>query len=163
MIEIVEGDLLKAKEDIIGHQVNCQGKWGGTLASQFKNQFPDAFLRYEQICNKYNDELRQKNFDPWKTDVHPLLGKVLYIPVVNEKFIANIFGQIRYGKDGLFTNYQAIETAFTYLKDTSKKAKKSVALPMFISCGHAGGSWEIVYNMLDTIFSDYELTLYKKK
>ena len=28
MLKVIDGDLLDAKEDIIGHQVNCQGVMG---------------------------------------------------------------------------------------------------------------------------------------
>ena len=40
---IVHGDLLKASEDIIGHQVNCKGVMGSGVDKLIKEKYPEAF------------------------------------------------------------------------------------------------------------------------
>ena len=50
MITLKIGDLLEATEDIIAHQVNCQGVAGG-LACEIFNKWPEAKLDYEMTIN----------------------------------------------------------------------------------------------------------------
>ena len=45
-MKVIKGDLLKAKEDIIIHQVNCQGAYGAGLAKQIANKYPKAKKEY---------------------------------------------------------------------------------------------------------------------
>ena len=47
MIKIIKGDLLKAKEDIICHQCNTDGIFGGGLAYSIKQLYP--------LCEKTNN------------------------------------------------------------------------------------------------------------
>lgn len=56
MIIIKNGDLLKAKEDILVHQVNIQGNMGGGVAKQIAIQYPKVESEYRKYCNnKYHD------------------------------------------------------------------------------------------------------------
>ena len=43
-INIVDGDLLSAKETYIAHQVNCYGKMGRGVAAQIMDKYPDVYL-----------------------------------------------------------------------------------------------------------------------
>jgi hypothetical protein len=47
------------------------------------------------------------------------------------------------------------------LKEEAKKQGLRVALPYNIGCGLANGEWSVVEPMIEEVFSDYEVMLYK--
>lgn len=147
MIKIVDGDILEATEDIIGHQVNCQGVMGAGLAKQIKDKYPIVYNGYLNYC---------KNRNP-----HELLGEVQLIQVTNEKYISNMFAQLNYGRKNInYTDYESLIKCLKYLKQLARKYDKSIALPYGIGCGLAGGDWDIVYEIIEKVFDD-NVTLYK--
>lgn len=151
MIKIVEGDILKASEDIIGHQVNCMGVMGAGLAKQIRNKYPIVYKRYVRLVSGHNKE--------------SLLGFIQTIDTYDGKIIANIFGQLYYGRGGTHTSYDALKQAFERLLYMAKNRHKfkgmTIALPYGIGCGLAGGDWNKVYKIIQEVFSDYGVTLYK--
>lgn len=148
MIKIIEGDLLTATEDIIGHQTNTKGVWGSGIAKAIKDKYPNAYPTYQLMCHEYGDKL---------------LGQCWTIKASENKVIANIFGQTAYGrnKNLVYTNYSALKSALESLKIRAKKFGHSVALPFNIGCGLANGDWKIVYGIIEEVFSDYGVTLYR--
>lgn len=148
MIKVVVGDLLEANEDVIAHGCNCRMKMGSGVALQIKNKYPSA---YDDYMN------HSRNSKP-----ENLLGKV-YISAVGEgKYIANMFTQLNYGYDGKkYTSYDALYDSLLYLKETTKKANKSIAIPAKLGSDRGGADWDIVYKMIEVIFEDYEITIYK--
>lgn len=148
MIRIVEGNILDATEDIIGHQVNCQGVMGAGLAKQIRNKYPFAYECYKSYCDKAED----------KKD---LLGSIKQVSMGDGKTIVHIFSQYGYGRRGLYTDYSSLGKALKLLEIKARNFGESVALPYGIGCGLAGGDWEVVYSTIDTIFENYEVTLYK--
>jgi len=146
---IVHGDLLKASEDIIGHQVNCKGVMGSGVAKLIKEKYPEAFEFYKEKCNATAD--KQK-----------LLGVCQLVESANGKTVANLFGQLKYGRGKeQYTDYAALEGALIDLKNKAMQTNSSIALPFNIGCGLANGSWDVVSKMIDEIYSDYDVSLYK--
>ena len=90
MIKIVNGDLLKAKENIIGHQVNCQGVMGSGVALQVKKKYPRVFNMYKDLVSSYV---------VIEEDRKQLMGKTQFVSVGSDKWVANMFGQFNYGRD----------------------------------------------------------------
>jgi O-acetyl-ADP-ribose deacetylase (regulator of RNase III) len=89
--------LLEAKEDIIVHQVNCQGKMNSGIAKQIREKWPHAYEAYMGYYDFNGD-------DPKK-----LLGTVRIVGVEPNKFVAHLFGQEHYGYDGRrYTSYDAL-------------------------------------------------------
>ena len=152
MVNIVDGDLLNATEDIICHQTNCQGVMGSGIALQIKKEFPLAYGKYAILCNKYSN----------KRSI--LLGQIQIVDCGN-KCVASIFGQEKYGRDKVYTNYQALYKGIKELVQVAKSENKSIAMPYKIGCGSAGGDWKIVLLMLNEITKDleYNITLYRKE
>lgn len=148
MIKIVDGDILQAKENIIAHQTNCLGVMGSGLAKQIRAKYPNVFEQYRKffINNKFT-----------------ALGQCQIVKAEDDKYIANLFGQYNYGRDKQYTDYKALEEALFSLKVSAKDHNKSVAIPFAIGCGLAGGSWDIVYKIIENVFDDYDVTLYKWK
>lgn len=51
MIELIEGDILKADVEAIVNTVNCVGVMGRGIALQFKKAWPDNFKAYAVACD----------------------------------------------------------------------------------------------------------------
>lgn len=148
MITIIEGDILSAEEEVIAHQVNCRGVMGAGLAKQIKKKYPVAFKEYKEKCNEFENR-------------EDLLGTAQVVSVGDNKQIANLFAQLTYGTKKKQTDYDALRKALSDLKSFLKQYNLSLALPFGIGCGLAGGDWEIVSSMIEEIFEDYPVTLYK--
>lgn len=145
---MVNGDMLDAKEDLLGHQVNCQSVMGSGIAKLLKDKYPNLLVEYKEYCSKH-------------TTPAELLGKCQIVKV-GSKQMANLFGQLNYGRQKtLYTDYEALRTALVALKNYAVQNSLSVALPYNIGCGLANGDWQIVSGIIEEVFSDYEVTLYK--
>lgn len=150
MIKIVKGDLLEAKEDVIGHQVNCQGVMGSGVALQIKKKYPDVFKTYKNMVKDY----KKANID--------LLGLVLTVPVEGSKCVANLFGQDHYGRDGKqYTDTHQLSKSLETLRSFAESENLSVALPYMIGSDRGGADWKEVEAALMEAFNGYEVTLYK--
>lgn len=148
MIEIKDGDLLEATEDIIGHQVNCLGRMGSGVAKQIRDRFRYAYNEYRWLTAKTKPE--------------ELLGHCQIVERENQKTIANLFGQLNYGYDGAqYTSYYALKSALTALKEFAQSNNYTVALPYKIGSDRGGAEWHLVYGIIDEVFDDYKVALYK--
>jgi O-acetyl-ADP-ribose deacetylase (regulator of RNase III) len=150
MIKVVDGDILLAKEEIIGQQVNCMSVMGSGLAKQIRAKHSNVYTEYKLFCELYDEPIER-------------LGKVNFVEIEEGKYIANLFGQIEYGrnKSVQYTDYKGLYQALKMLKHVAKFNEMSVALPYNIGCGLANGDWDTVYDMIERAFNDYEVTLYK--
>lgn len=144
MIKIVKGNILNAKEDIICHQVNVQGMMGGGVA----RQLADHYKGLEEFYSKHCKEL--------KNDYEALNGTVLFYKDY-KTIIANIFSQ----RPNFETDYIAMRKCLTYVKQWVENNQLSVAIPYGIGCGIANGDWNEVYKIIEEVFRDYDVTLYK--
>jgi len=52
VIELQQGDILKAEADALVNTVNCVGAMGRGIALQFKKAFPDMCRAYESVCKR---------------------------------------------------------------------------------------------------------------
>lgn len=146
-VTVIDGDLLQASEEIIGHQVNCQGVMGSGVAKALRDRYGNLYPAYKQLCNQY--------------DSHELLGRCQLVRT-GSKFTANLFGQLNFGRQNvLYTNYEALKQSLIILKEEAKRNSYSIALPYNIGCGLANGDWNVVEAMLQDVFADYEVTLYR--
>ncbi|MNI53229.1 Macro domain protein [compost metagenome] len=120
---------------------------GSGVAKVLKEKYPIVYTSYMDFCkNKTPDEL---------------LGQ-LQLVLTGDKVVANIFGQLMYGRSKtVYTQYEALKKGLSTLKNYAKERDLSVALPYNIGCGLANGSWEIVEKIIEEVFRDYEVTLYK--
>lgn len=142
MINVVKGNILDSKEDIICHQVNVQGSMGGGVARQLAN-------RYKELEDEYYLFCKSNNFD-----YEQLKGQVLVI--TKDKYIANMFSQ----RPNFQTDYTAMIECFKKIKEFAIP-NLSIAIPYGIGCGIADGDWKTVYKIIGEIFKDYEVTLYR--
>lgn len=156
-IKIVQGNLLDANENIIVHQVNCQGVMGGGVARQIKDKWPVVFNTYKELINRFDYEGLSRD---------KLLGQVAWAQVNNkledfghDKWVASIFGQLDYNRNAerkLQTDYDALKKGFITVADNASWYGESVAMPYMIGCGRGGGDWSKVLEMIREIFEPLE-------
>jgi O-acetyl-ADP-ribose deacetylase (regulator of RNase III) len=147
-VNIIQGDLLSASENIIGHQVNCQAVMGSGVARALRDKYSGLYSAYTEFCTGNSPK--------------ELLGQLQIVPVAKDKYVANLLGQLNFGRSNItYTNYNALKAALLTLKEFAKENGYTVALPYNIGCGLANGKWSIVEPMIQEVFADYEVTLYK--
>ena len=115
MINIVDGNILNCKEDIIVHQVNCQGIMGGGLAKQIANAFPKVNSKYQLFCKVYLNK-------------YELLKNRTCLVQEKGKYVANIFSQ----KPNFDTDYEAMESALKDILNYAKMYNLTIAIPFKI-------------------------------
>ena len=150
MIQLIHGDLLEAKADVICQQVNCRNAMGSGLAKAIYTRWPAVKELYHRFCDDVGDP-------------YALLGMVQIIPACRTiPFdIANVFGQLNYGwRSVCYTSYDALRTAFRELNSLYGK-DRIIAFPYGFGCGLAGGDWNTVYALIESSFPDRTVQIYK--
>lgn len=148
IIKIIDGDILQATEDIICHQVNSMGVMGGGIAKQIRDKYPEVYDEYKNYCNRH--QIKEQ-----------MLGVTQCIKCQDGKVIANLFGQLYFGTNKQHTNYGALRNCLEYLRMRVDQSNESIAIPYNLGCGLAGGNWEIVSKIIEEVFQDYDVTLYR--
>lgn len=140
-IKIIEGDLLTSKANVITHCCNNKGVMGSGIAKQIKDKYPTVYNSYRSNYEK--DGLK--------------LGQVICVIVNDKQYIANLIGQDGYGYDGKqYIDYEKFKTGLYAIRDFMLRNNfKTIAFPYNIGCYRAGGKWEIVYKMIEDVFSDF--------
>ena len=75
--------------------------------------------------------------------------------------VANVFGQEYYGYMGLYTDYKALEKGLRIVNKYAKENGLTVGIPYKMGCDRAGGDWEIVKELIATIFTEVDVTICK--
>jgi len=141
-----DGDIMRSGANIICHQVNCRGVMGSGLAKQVKLENPQVFCEYQAKCRTYGGQM---------------LGTALILPVdsnmltsaYGQQYIANCFGQLSYGKGKIQTDYKALRSALEQVRTFACQHNMcSIAIPYKLGCGLAGGSWSIVWGIINDVF-----------
>lgn len=151
MIKIIPGNILDATEDIICHQVNCQNVMNSGLAKLIKEKYEVVEEAYRYICDQHTPK--------------QLLGRAQIVKCDDGKYVANIFGQLKYGRDKQYTDYKAfsdgLSSVFTSTTTGGYKGK-TIAIPYGIGCGLGGGDWNTVYQLIEAIAELYkqDVTIY---
>ena len=146
MIRFKTGDLLKAEEKVIAHQVNCFGVAGGLAGHVFDN-WPDAEQDYMHLVGRLKPQA--------------LLG---FAQMTGQKkkghIICNLFGQYAPGAD---YRPDALEQALQMLAGTARTLGWSVALPYKLSCGICGGDWDEVLQIIERTMEGVECVIYQRE
>lgn len=144
MVNIKIGNILNCSEDIIVHQVNVQGVMGGGVARQLADQYSGLEKNYSKHCKLLDND-------------YEILKETTLFYKENNKIICNIFSQ----KPNFNTDYSSIKKCLQYIKLWAGNNNLSIAIPYGIGCGIANGDWNIVYKIIEEVFEDYNVTLYK--
>lgn len=158
-ITIKNGTILHAEEPIIAHQVNGLGVMGAGVARQIKQAYPGVFSRYKTFVDNHNspEELLGRNL-MIVTDGKPVYQ---YDPSGGAKIISNLFGQVHVGTSKKQTDEKALRKALEHLAEFAKMDNLAVAMPHGIGCGLGGGDWTKVQRMIEDVFGDHPVTLYR--
>ncbi|WP_078598584.1 macro domain-containing protein [Evansella clarkii] len=158
-ITIKNGTIINADEHIIAHQVNGLGVMGGGVARQIKQAYPGVYRRYKTFVDNHTspEELLGKNL-MIVTDGRPVYQ---FDKAGKAKIISNLFGQARIGTSTKQTDEKALRKALEHLAEFAKMDGLSVAMPEGIGCGRGGGDWNEVRTIIEEVFKDYPVTLYR--
>lgn len=131
---------------VIMHCCNDINRWGKGFVVPLGEKYPEA----------------KKSF---LLDRNPPLGKVSFIRSDNV-IIANIIGQHKIWKiDGVPPiRYEALEEGFKHVQRAVSKIQasgKTVAVQFpLIGCGLAGGTWDVVSNLIESNITTTDLFLF---
>lgn len=144
---IVNGDLTKAYEDIIVHQVNCQGVMGSGVAKCIRDSFPIVYDKYKELC------MKTKPFD--------LLGMVQPVEINERQIVINMFSQLNYGCESQqYTDLYAFRSCLESINELG--FGKSFAFPYNIGCVRGGADWNAVLPLILKTLKDVKsITFYK--
>lgn len=150
MIINVKGDVIKEiagnkNKILIPNIVNDINKWGSGFVVSISDKWKSTKSDYNKFCNQNTE----------------LLGKVQFLKVEPNIIIANMFAQEGiYWKDGIPPiRYKALQDAMVTIEQTVPKDFE-IHSP-YIGMGRAGGNREVILNMIDVIWKDYKVFLYK--
>lgn len=153
-MKYVTGDLIKAAQngdvDVIAHQCNCFCNMGKGIAPLIKKAFPEA----------------------WQADLHTTRGDRTKLGTVSVGIspnqvggcvrVYNLYGQHSYGGGVVNTDYVALRQSLKAMADrlTAGGAEDlHIGLPK-IGCGHGGGDWKIVSQMIEDELGQFDVTIY---
>ena len=162
MIEYRTGDLFSEKHPFIAHGCNAHGIMGGGFALLIKNRYPEAFLRYQDIC-KLRDPI-------------DCLGYVRTVPCkepdgIGVTTILNCITQLNYGNDGRrYVSYDAVDDCMKLvgnnfqMKDCFGNRRHAfnddyIAMPK-IGTGLGGGEWSIIEAIINHRLKDVKVVVY---
>jgi O-acetyl-ADP-ribose deacetylase (regulator of RNase III) len=123
---------------------------GSGIAKSIKDKFPEVYEEDKKTVSGDIRKLGTFNF----TKVHSTENSKL-------KYICNLYGQYRYGRDKRYTSYDALDEAFFALNQlaSSKPNIPILAIPYKMGCANGGGSWPVVYSILTDIFDKSPVNL----
>ncbi len=127
------GDMFFAGTEVLTISVNVVGVMGKGLASRFKYMFPEAYLRYEELCR--SGELQVGK--PYLLELSTVNGELKY-----KKFL--LFPTKKHWRARARTEY--IRHGLQYLIRNVQEGKwqfRSIALPA-LGCGLGKLPWETV-------------------
>lgn len=153
-MKLIGGDIIEQaclRRGILVQQVNCRGVMGLGLAAQVAKRWPFVRKMYVDMVNHY------------EYNRNALLGEVLCCHDNKDSVvIMNLFAQDRYGKEGCFTDYTALEKCLSRIAEARLAAKmgesqlwgRDVLIPFGLGCGYGGGDWPTVTSLIERYVPD---------
>ena len=147
MITVKEGNLFDSDTQIIAHQCNCSGVMGSGVAKEVKIRYPHVYESY------------RKDYESGYLN----LGYVNFTEAKPNQIIASFCGQFNYGYDGKqYTDYNAVRISFLKIANyMTMNDLKTIAFPYMVCCGRGGANWEMILWMIEQIFNDFNVELWK--
>jgi O-acetyl-ADP-ribose deacetylase (regulator of RNase III) len=144
---VIEGDLVKLAAcgmfDVIVHGCNCFNTMKSGIAKTLVAAFP--VVAFED--SKTERGARTK------------LGTYSSAYVSNfDLEIINAYTQYLYGTDKVQVEYKAVQSVFIALNKKYKDLGVHIGIPK-IGCGLAGGEWDVVEHIINTVTPDLNITL----
>lgn len=147
-IEIVNGCLLEAFDKgevtVMAHCCNMQNVMGAGIAKQIKSRYPKAFEADKQWYRQHKDT-----------------RSTFSCAVVGSGIIFNVYGQVNYGRqpNHMYLDYELLKQS---LMDVAYHCDDEIiGLPYGIGCGLAGGDWSEVLKIIEEVFQNCKVKIYK--
>ncbi|OQX18438.1 MAG: Appr-1-p processing protein [Desulfobulbaceae bacterium A2] len=139
MIEVKQGDILRADAEALVNTVNCVGIMGRGIALQFKKAFPDSYFNeYKAACDK-------KELRPGTMLVHDLHR------LINPRFLID-FPTKRHWKGK--SRMEDIDAGLVALvREVRERGIKTIAIPP-LGSGLGGLNWVEVRSRIESAFGD---------
>lgn len=136
MIELTQGNLLKADAEALVNTVNTVGYMGKGIALQFKQAFPANFAAYQRACAHGEVQIGQ---------MFVYATETLY----NPRYIINFPTKAHWrGKSQLDYIEQGLAALMVEVK---QRGIKSIAVPP-LGCGLGGLDWDVVRPLIEQAF-----------
>jgi O-acetyl-ADP-ribose deacetylase (regulator of RNase III) len=137
MVELTQGNILKAEAEALVNTVNCVGFMGKGIALQFKKAYPDNFEDYRKAC-------AAGEVQPGRMHIFELRS------MLNPKFVINFPTKRDWRAN---SRYEDIEAGLEALvADVRRLGITSIAVPP-LGCGLGGLDWNRVRPMIETAFA----------
>jgi O-acetyl-ADP-ribose deacetylase (regulator of RNase III) len=143
MVKMVLGDLFKSGADILAHGTNCKNGFGSGVAGAMAELHPRVKAAYHAKFFK----------EGWT------LGEVQFV-FSGSQTIANCATQYEYyPRNKRHVDYVALRACMEKVKLFAQTGDWTVAMPK-IGAGLAGGDWDTIKQILDEVFTDYDVEVY---
>ena len=140
----IKGDLFKSfaeKEfDLMVHGCNCFHSFGKGFAAIVKHKYPQAYTADKKTAKGSRAKLG--TYSQAQTE---------------HGTIINLYSQYHYGFGTINCDYSAIKKGFISLNEEYEN--KSIAIPK-IGAGLAGGDWEKIESIINSVTPNLNITLF---
>lgn len=160
-ITYIIGDVLNdapcLKRKLIVHCCNDIGAWGAGVSGAISKIYPKAEEEYRK-WHKFEHYMLGTQNIPFK------LGQIQIVPVEKFVFVINMIGQkgvVGYNNPKP-VKYSAIVRCMEKVYQVCKKLDCEIHAPLFAS-GLAGGKWETIEELINEIWHDVPVYIYKLK
>lgn len=146
----INGDILKGIENVrtcektlVLHGCNCFHTMNSGIARYLRDRFP---VIYDIDCCTTEKGDQSK------------LGTYSRAAITDRFSILNCYTQYKFGRDGVYADYKAIDRCFDMVSHNIASDWK-IRMPR-IGCGLAGGEWDIVKELIKNNLSDFNVEVY---
>jgi O-acetyl-ADP-ribose deacetylase (regulator of RNase III) len=137
MIELTQGNILKADAEALVNTVNCVGFMGKGIALQFKKAYPENFDAYDKAC-------AAGEVQPGRMFIFNLHS------MLNPKYVINFPTKRDWRQK---SRYEDVESGLKALvADVQRLRISSIAVPP-LGCGLGGLNWRKVRPMIEKAFA----------
>ncbi len=137
MIELTQGDILRADADAIVNTVNCVGFMGRGIAAQFKRAYPANFRAYEAACKR--------------GEVQPGRMLVFSISEMPARWIVNFPTKRHWRANSRIEDIKSGLVAL--IGEVRQRNIRSIAVPP-LGCGLGGLDWADVKPLIVQFFAE---------
>jgi O-acetyl-ADP-ribose deacetylase (regulator of RNase III) len=156
LLSWVDGDMFFSHMQTLTISVNIVGSMGKGLASRVKYQFPDVYVKYQDVCREKLLEIgkpylykRETSFDQMLADEPSLLTENNAV----KWFL--LFPTKRHWREK--SNLDDIEKGLQWVRDNYKREKiQSLAIPA-LGCGLGGLNWREVGPLMCRYLADLDI------
>lgn len=133
------GDIASSNAKIIVQVTNCRGVVCGDTGLSIWKRWPDIVPKYQELCSEKRSGL---------------MGMTQFLKTTESPIIANCFAQNGFGT-WQPTDLDALRAALEVVRDVAASTEAEVAIPYMIGCGHDGGDWAKVSEVIGEVFRNH--------